>query len=234
MFHASGDTFTLCVSALQCLNLLAFTNEMKAPTAYSKFARTTSRSVPSKVGMLIIYTPAMCAAGFCVAAPATTNNNGRELLVATMLFLHFAKRVVETVAVHHYSGSLDGGVGGFIGLFYALLTLLISSQQAAVPRAVYHETAETLLPVGVALFIAGEVGNLYHHWLLAQMRTPAKQAQPVQEWPRCCSSTPSPRLASAPPAWKPAGPPALASSPNQTSAIAPPCPPTGRRSCCEA
>ena len=76
--------------------------------------------------------------------------------------------VLETVAVHHYSSSLDGGVGGFIGLFYALLTLLISSQQAAVPRAVYHETAETLLPVGVALFIAGEVGNLYHHVLLAQ------------------------------------------------------------------
>ena len=50
-----------------------------------------------------------------------------------MLLGHFAKRVCETLFVHRYSGSLDGGVGGFIGTFYALLTLLISAQQAPAP-----------------------------------------------------------------------------------------------------
>jgi len=65
--------------------------------------------------------------------------------------------------------SLDGSVGGFIGTFYALLTLLISAQQAAVPRDAY---VAALLPVGLALYAAGEAGNLYHHALLARMRRP--------------------------------------------------------------
>ena len=37
--------------------------------------------------------------------------------------------------------------------------------------------AATLLQAGVALFIAGEFGGVYHHVLLARMRAPAKQAQ---------------------------------------------------------
>merc|ERR1719174_1464683 len=98
IFYASTDTFTLCVSAVQCFNLLAFANEMKAPTAYSKFASDSQLSIPSRMGMLLIYMPAMSAALYCVARAGSAN--GREALVAAMLLLHFAKRVVETLCVH--------------------------------------------------------------------------------------------------------------------------------------
>ena len=171
MFHAFTDTFSLVVTGVQCLNLFAGLNEVQAPTAYSKFAsKSSALSIPSLYGMLVIYTPATCAAAYCVATAG--DSNGRELLVAAMLLGHFAKRVAETLFVHRYSGSLDGGVGGFIGTFYALLTLLISAQQAAVPRDAY---VDALLPVGLALYAAGEAGNLYHHALLARMRRPPKE-----------------------------------------------------------
>ena len=63
--------------------------------------------------------------------------------------------------IPHVSGST---------LFYALLVLLIASQQAAVPATVYEQPpAATLLYVGLALFIMGELGNLYHHRLLARI-----------------------------------------------------------------
>ena len=116
--------------------------------------------------MLVIYTPATCAAAYCVATAG--DSNGRELLVAAMLLGHFAKPASRTrCASTATPGSLAGGVGGFIGTFYALLTLLISAQQAAVPRDAY---VAALLPVGLALYAVGEAGNLYHHALLARMR----------------------------------------------------------------
>ena len=170
MFHAFTDTFSLVVTGVQCLNLFAGLNEVKAPTAYSKFASKSALSIPSLYGMLVIYTPATCAAAYCVATAG--DSNGRERLIAAMLLGHFAKRVAETLFVHRYSGSLDGGVGGFIGTFYALLTLLITAQQAAVPRDAY---VAALLPVGIALYAMGEAGNLYHHALLARMRRPPKE-----------------------------------------------------------
>ena len=170
MFHAFTDTFSLVVTGVQCLNLFAGLNEVQAPTAYSKFASKSALSIPSLYGMLVIYTPATCAAAYCVATAG--DSNGRERLIAAMLLGHFAKRVAETLFVHRYSGSLDGGVGGFIGTFYALLTLLISAQQAAVPRDAY---VDALLPVGLALYAVGEAGNLYHHALLARMRRPPKE-----------------------------------------------------------
>ena len=69
------------------------------------------------------------------------------------------------------SGASKADVSMLI-FFYALLTLLISAQQAAVPRDAY---VDALLPVGLALYAAGEAGNLYHHALLARMRQPPKE-----------------------------------------------------------
>ena len=81
------------------------------PTPYSKFAGTSPRSIPSRAGMLCIYAPALCTAGYCAATASAVN--GRELLVSFMLLIHFGKRVMETLAVHSYSGSLDAAAGGF-------------------------------------------------------------------------------------------------------------------------
>ena len=98
MFHAFTDTFSLVVTGVQCLNLFAGLNEVQAPTAYSKFAsKSAALSIPSLYGMLVIYTPATCAAAYCVATAG--DGNGRELIIAAMLLGHFAKRVAETLCV---------------------------------------------------------------------------------------------------------------------------------------
>ena len=93
-----------------------------------------------------------------------------------------------------------------IGCFYAFITLVVATAQAAVPDDYYR--GSTRLPLGIALFAAsvledpgswaagasvrasamwkawltgarhhncgwqvGQLGNLWHHWLLARMRS---------------------------------------------------------------
>ena len=82
------------------------------------------------------------------------------------------KRVGEVLCVHRYSGSMDGKAGVAIGVYYALLSLLIASQQSAAPAALYEGVAATVsLQVGTVMFCVGQAGNFWHHWLLANMRS---------------------------------------------------------------
>jgi len=166
MIHCPTDAFSLAVTGLQCLNLAAFANEMQAPTGYSKFA-SGKATMPSKTGMLLIYMPATITAAVSLATG--DRGNGRELIITTMLLVHFAKRVGEVLCVHAYSGFTSGPLAGFIGTFYALITLLIATSQAAVPASVYAD-GDTIMALAITLFLVGEAGNGYHHWLLSTMR----------------------------------------------------------------
>ena len=166
--HVPASRAGLAITALQCLNLLSFANEKQTPTGYSKFAGKTA-SIPSRRGMMIIYTPALVtSAALFATAPVV---NGREALVAGLLAVHFAKRVGEVLLVHRYSGAM-GPMCYFISTFYALLSLLICVQTQNVPPAVYAAPgSEAALPVALGLFAVGQLGNLYHHMLLAGMRS---------------------------------------------------------------
>lgn len=174
LLYAPTDTLSLAITGIQLLNLGAFANEMKSPTPYSKFAEKTAASggamIPSRQGMLLIYVPAMLTSAACLAtAPAI--GNGREILVGALLLAHFAKRVFETLFVHVYSGSTSAPVAGFIGVYYALIALLISSQQNHVPAGFYATVSgDASLVAGLAAFAVGQAGNFYHHYRLAAMR----------------------------------------------------------------
>ena len=138
MIAPPADAFALTIAALQCMNLLAFANEKKSPTPYSKFAHDDAKAkIPSRWGMLLIYGPAFAAALYCAATAPQLN--GRELLVASLLALHFGKRVAEVLGLHKYSGSVQAAASGFIGFFYALVVLLICSQQHKVPASLYAQ-----------------------------------------------------------------------------------------------
>ena len=54
--------------------------------------------------------------------------SGRGYLVGIMLFIHFFKRVLETLFLHNYSSKqTEGGVGVTIGVYYALTCWLITN-----------------------------------------------------------------------------------------------------------
>ena len=170
---------------------------MKSPAPYSKFATpkavAAGPSLSGRNAMLAIYVPAALASVATLAlAPAA---NGREAIVAGMLLLHFTKRVGETLCVHVYSKRAPAAVGGMIGVFYALLVLLITTQQKYVPADVYDsEAAHAMLLLGVTLFAVGTVGNLYHHILLANMRRPkTPEPAPVAATPSTSASMASER-----------------------------------------
>jgi len=186
--HVPTDTFSLVITGLQCLNLGAFANEMKAPTPYSKFAADLTAAgnkavLPSRQGMLCIYLPALCTSVACLAT--APGGNGREVLVGSLLVAHFAKRVMETLFVHEYSGNTSAAVAGFIGVYYALTSLLVLKQQAGVPSELYATGgSDATLAIGLAAFAVGQAGNYYHHVRLAWMRRqPASSAVAVPKAP---------------------------------------------------
>ena len=113
---------------------MSYTNEMNGDTRtqYSKFVTQNSdgvRMVPSRVGMTIIYAPALCVAGLVCAFSrgGTFAFLPDKSPAAVLLFLHFLKRVLEVQFMHRYSGSAPLSVSSLIGVCYSLNVLLISS-----------------------------------------------------------------------------------------------------------
>jgi very-long-chain enoyl-CoA reductase len=128
--------------------------------------------------MLIIYGPAAIystwalhsVGGISSLGPAPTQ---RPAVVAALLSVHFLKRVFETLFLHKYSGSGDLGTSLFIAVNYTAQSLLINSQQHMVPES---SRMDWCFKAGTALFAIGQLGNLYHHYLLATLR-PASTKQ---------------------------------------------------------
>lgn len=126
---------------LTSANLL---DDPSSSAGYSKFSHEKSVKLPvsGKAAMLLIYVPSVIfllnhlapiTAGLPPASLFDINNlleagKSREGLVASMLLVHFAKRVAETLFLHKYSSKqTDGVMGGTIGVYYTLTCLLITS-----------------------------------------------------------------------------------------------------------
>jgi len=130
-------------------------------TPYSKFAADAVQpsAVSSRTGMLFIYSPAAVVA----TVMATTT---RPSLAATLLAVHFIKRVAEVLFVHRYSGEMPFAVGAGIGFYYAVCAggiSAVSTQQTSCAVA------------AVALFALGSLGNAWHHLLLARLRSTSSE-----------------------------------------------------------
>jgi hypothetical protein len=110
--------------------------------------------------MLIKYVPALCLA-------AHWSISHRFDAVTALISTHFAKRILEVLVLHDFSGSPteEAPVSLVVGGFYAMVTWLFMRDGA---RTGAHAVAG-----GAVLGFVGMIGNLYHHVLLRRLRSNA-------------------------------------------------------------
>lgn len=146
------------------LTLGNYASETSSATPYSKFSTLASGAgVTGRTGMLIIYAPSLILLGWLIRAAHLSSS--RDLLVKGLLLVHFLKRVLETLFVHKYSGSVSLATSSFIGVYYSLVSALLASLHC-------NQPSDPAALLGVGLFVVGQLGNLYHHVLLSNLRGP--------------------------------------------------------------
>ena len=143
---------------------------------YSKFADRKARmALPSRVGMFIIYFPAVFS--FWLAPLARGVELTPWLLISgAMISAHFAKRCVEVMTLHRYSGVMNLFTTVQICFLYTTLALLLG-EIAATGMSGFEGGAPPIsaaMILGVALWVLGTSGNFYHHKLLANLRKPGE------------------------------------------------------------
>ncbi|KAJ6908933.1 hypothetical protein NC652_020027 [Populus alba x Populus x berolinensis] len=165
----------MSVVSLVAISGLGISEILGKHLQYSRFWNLNSEKstrmqikLSSRTGMLVFYVPAFLSgvASF-VLYP---NHDLRLFLVKATLTIHFFKRTIEVLFVHKYSTSgvvLDSAI-------------LISSSYFSATSSMIHgqyltqgfpEPQVDLKYPGVLLFLLGISGNLYHHLLLASLRT---------------------------------------------------------------
>lgn len=137
---------------------------------YSKFAASIEnvkkeKMIPSKAGMLLIYFPALViSAAYIMFASSGFTTQCEVNIAAWMVMAHFLKRTLEVLYLHKYSGSTVEAAAKMIGFAYAFQGAMICCTSNANP-------SESNLYAGTFLFAIGIIGNFYHHYLLASLRS---------------------------------------------------------------
>ncbi|KAI6676670.1 hypothetical protein NL676_037466 [Syzygium grande] len=160
--------FTTAMSAMSAASLAngGLSEARGVHLQYSKFTLTPNKKVPSRTGMLVLYSPAFLAG---LASFFFFPDEGlRFLILRSAVSLHFFKRILEVLRVHKFSGGMgvDSMVAISLSYFLSTVTLIYSQHLSqGLP-----EPPVNLLYPGVALFLVGIAGNLYHHILLSRLR----------------------------------------------------------------
>jgi len=175
VFHlVNTSPGVLLYNALQILTICGiYKGEIDSPMPYSKFSMMNSSGkksdvrVSSKTGMLIIYVPATIVAFiFQFVLPQLSSMSYTPTAAGWMVFAHFLKRDTEVIFVHKYSSDTDINTARLIGLSYAVNAFaicLLSNPDVS--------TSSFSCNFGTLLFAIGSLGNLYHHHLLALLRS---------------------------------------------------------------
>lgn len=146
--------------------------------SYSKFAKNNGNvgpKVPSKIGMTLLYFPSAML-GICIylgsfGLDSFFPTKSRTFVLTT---LHFAKRTLECLFLHKYSGSMPLSSSIFISSLYILTVIALSF--FVIPE---EEKNSTMQSIGTFLFVVGMIGNYYHHYLLAKLRQPGDKSYKV-------------------------------------------------------
>merc|ERR1712086_553175 len=142
---------------------------------YSKFADATATwNVPSRVGMFIIYIAGLLVSMWVIPSAESP----RTIMIAWMLFGHYLKREVEVMYVHKYSGQIHLPSSCMISVAYGLAALGVShftedaeQQLRMASRHREQQQLDSMDVVAAVLYVIGQLGNGYHHMLLASLRS---------------------------------------------------------------
>jgi very-long-chain enoyl-CoA reductase len=155
IFHVFFGLFAIFLGFLDYYEVL--------PMRYSKFG--TKTGIPSRLGMFTLYFLPIIVV-IVSALPYLATATPIQGIVFGALILHFSKRSLEVLFVHKYSGHIAPLTFGVITFAYALMAGMISWLNA---RALVK--MDVLFYMGIICLLVGEGGNLYHHKLLADLRT---------------------------------------------------------------
>lgn len=129
---------------------------------YSKF-RPTQGGMSSRVGMFILYFVPIPVYLWLARGWLDHMTTTQWLLSAAMVG-HFAKRCLEVLFLHKYSGP--------IGILTVVQITLIYSAASALGGYLFAQAPalDALFAVGAFVFVIGEIGNFVHHRILADLR----------------------------------------------------------------
>ena len=175
----------LIITALQLVvTATSYATETNPNTRakYSKFSqangKTPSATWSSRFAMMVIYTPALLVSLTVLLAPHFYSSRvlPSSSLAVVLCAIHFAKRCLEVIFLHKYSGRTERATPSMIGVYYALTVILIAFANDNAMLTQSNGRNDTQNMVGSILFAVGLLGNFYHHYLLAKLRSRSKTA----------------------------------------------------------
>lgn len=164
-----SDTTLYTYTFYTFLAIFAFKSESSGNfnLPYSKFA--SNKGMDPRIGMFIIYFLPILAYFYTWNLPNNPKTSYQYLTLG-MFLIHFGKRCLEVLFLHKFSSKI-----GFIGIFFITLAysnigLLTGSLHNQTPPDVITKIPVWWTLFGILLFMGGELGNLYHHFLLTKLR----------------------------------------------------------------
>ncbi|XP_011084255.1 very-long-chain enoyl-CoA reductase-like [Sesamum indicum] len=138
---------------------------------YSKFWNSGSNTqilLPSKVGMLLAYTPSLLAGVSSFWVFPNDDGGIRFLMLKSAITIHFLKRDLEVLFLHKFSGYMVLNTALIISSTYLTSAASMIYIQHRVQG--FPEPSVDLKYLGILVFLVGIVGNFYHHYLLSKLR----------------------------------------------------------------
>jgi len=166
--------------------------QIKSPLQYSKFAASTNDSslkLPGQIIFIVAYFPAFVVSvvffiftNFRYKYIDRSSSEYIHFIAPTiMLILHFAKRLFESCCIHICSNKTALSVGCLIAGSYCFAVAVPLYYQLISGDMQNYRDCNVSFKIGCILYVIGQTGNFYHHYLLRRNRLHSKQKYVIPE-----------------------------------------------------